>query len=101
LRTLPVDLLKIDRSFISGLSAGNDVHRLLEAIVALGETLGLDSIAEGVEELEELVALRTIGCRMGQGFYFAKPMPVGDLEDYLSRAQPSPAEPLRGTNRVP
>jgi len=86
LRLLPVDLLKIDRSFVSGLSTGNDVHRLVEAIVALGETLGLESVAEGVEELEELEALRSIGCRMGQGFHFAKPMPAADLQNYLSRA---------------
>jgi len=86
LRRFPVDLLKIDRSFVSGLRAGSDVQRLVEAIVALGETLGIESIAEGVEDLGELTALRSVGCRVGQGFLFAKPMPIGELESYLSRA---------------
>jgi diguanylate cyclase (GGDEF)-like protein len=86
LRRFPVDLLKIDRSFVSGLEPRNDLQRLVAAIVALGGTLGLESVAEGIEELEELEALRTVGCRFGQGFYFAKPMPVSDLERYLSGA---------------
>jgi diguanylate cyclase (GGDEF)-like protein len=86
LRRFPVDLLKIDRSFVSGLTSGNDLQRLVAAIVALGRTLGLESVAEGIEEPEELEALRLVGCHYGQGFHFAKPMPVSALERYLSRA---------------
>ena len=86
LRRFPVDLLKIDRSFVSGLQPGEDLQRLVEAIVSLGGTLGLESVAEGIEELEELEALRSVGCRFGQGYHFAEPMPVSALESFLSRA---------------
>ena len=86
LRRFPIDMLKIDRSFVSGLRAGNEPLRLVEGIMALGNTLGLETVAEGVEELEELAALRSVGCGVGQGFYFARPMPVADLESYLSGA---------------
>ncbi len=86
LRRFPIDMLKIDRSFVSGLRAGSEPLRLVEGIMALGNTLGLETVAEGVEELEELAALRSVGCEVGQGFYFARPMGVADLESYLSGA---------------
>ncbi len=68
LRQLPVDILKIDRSFVSGPSAGTGVDDvLLEAIVAMGQTLRLDVIPEGIEDLDQLVRLRAAGCKVGQG----------------------------------
>lgn len=90
LRRFPVDLLKIDRSFITALSAGDEVPLIVEAIVALGDVLGLDSVAEGVEEVGELTALRSIGCRFGQGFHFAEPMNAQELDRHLAAtAHPS------------
>ncbi len=83
LRRFPVDLLKIDRSFVSALSTGEEVPLIIEAIIALGDALGLKSVAEGIEELDELAALRSVGCRFGQGFHFARPMPADDLELFL------------------
>lgn len=84
LRRFPVDLLKIDRSFVSALSAGDEVPLIVEAIIALADVLGLENVAEGVEEVQELAALRSIGCRFGQGFYFAKPMNAQDLDRHLT-----------------
>src|SRR5579862_1792835 len=74
LRRFPVDLLKIDRSFVTALCAGSGGPSIIEAIIALGDALELDCVAEGVEEPDELEALRAIGCHLAQGFHFAQPM---------------------------
>lgn len=78
LQELPVDVIKIDRAFVSG--ASSLTRPMLEAIVALGTTLGLDIIAEGIEEREELQRLRDIGAVAGQGYLFARPAPRHELE---------------------
>ena len=83
LRRFEVDMLKIDRSFVSSLHAGAGLHRLTEAILALGGALGLECLAEGVEQSVELEALRDLGCQMAQGHYFAGPLPIPILEEYL------------------
>ncbi|HTT87459.1 MAG TPA: EAL domain-containing protein [Acidimicrobiales bacterium] len=84
LRRFPVDLLKIDRSFVSALGTGGDVPLIVQAIIALGDALGLETVAEGLERPDELALLRTVGCRFGQGYYFAKPMSADELERYLA-----------------
>jgi len=86
LRRFPVDLLKIDQSFVSAVCARDEVRLIIEAIITLADALGLQSVAEGVEELDELAALRDVGCRLGQGFHFAKPMPIEALERFLTRS---------------
>jgi EAL domain-containing protein (putative c-di-GMP-specific phosphodiesterase class I) len=78
LQDLPVDVIKIDRAFVSG--ASSLTRPMLEAIVALGTTLGLDIIAEGIEEREELQRLRDIGAVAGQGYLFARPAPRHELK---------------------
>jgi diguanylate cyclase (GGDEF)-like protein len=83
LRRFPVDVLKIDRSFVSSLRVGDDLRRLTEAIIALGAALGLECLAEGIEHVEELDLLRHLGCELGQGSYFAWPMPAALLEGYM------------------
>lgn len=91
LRDLPFHALKIDRSFIVRLREGDDV--MARNIVSMGRELGMEIIAEGVEVLTELEQLRRMGCTYIQGYYFAKPMPLDDLRDWLaSRAQPSDGE---------
>ncbi|PKL94774.1 MAG: bifunctional diguanylate cyclase/phosphodiesterase [Betaproteobacteria bacterium HGW-Betaproteobacteria-13] len=85
LRNLPFHSLKIDRSFIVGLCAGNDV--MARNIANIGKELGMEIIAEGVEQPEELEQLRQIGCDFIQGFYFAKPMPLDDLYPWLANNQ--------------
>lgn len=74
LRDLPVDRLKIDRSFISGLPEDQSLASIVKAIVALGQSLGFTVIAEGVETEEQRKLLQQYGCHEGQGFLFAKPM---------------------------
>jgi EAL domain-containing protein (putative c-di-GMP-specific phosphodiesterase class I) len=80
LSRLPVDILKMDRSF---LAAGNSDSGLAAAIIAIGERLGLEVVAEGIEQHEQIGALRDLGCELGQGFFFARPMPQVDLVTYL------------------
>jgi EAL domain-containing protein (putative c-di-GMP-specific phosphodiesterase class I) len=89
LRRFPVDLLKIDRSFVAALSTGGEVPLIVQAIIALGDALGLATVAEGVEDRQELDMLRNVGCRLGQGFHFARPMAVPELEQYLAEMRRS------------
>ena len=101
LQQLPVDILKIDRSFVSGPSAGTGVDDvLLEAIVAMGQTLRLDVIPEGIEELDQLVRLRAAGCKVGQGFLFSRPVSVQAIEVLLASPIPLPVVALAGEHGV-
>jgi EAL domain-containing protein (putative c-di-GMP-specific phosphodiesterase class I) len=79
LASYPVDILKIDRSFVSSLQIGPRDTRLVSAIIALGMDLGLAVIAEGVETEEQLALLVEHGCTSFQGYYFARPMLGHDL----------------------
>jgi EAL domain-containing protein (putative c-di-GMP-specific phosphodiesterase class I) len=102
LRRLPVDILKIDRSFVSGPSAGMGVDDvLLEAIVAMGQTLRLEVIPEGIEELDQLVRLRAAGCELGQGFLFSRPVSTQAIEGLLATPIPMPEVALAGEHAVP
>jgi diguanylate cyclase (GGDEF)-like protein len=83
LRRFPVDVLKIDRSFVTGIERSPDDRALVEAIVRLGETFGLGLVAEGIETEGQREALVTIGCGMGQGYLFSKPLPEADLTALL------------------
>ncbi len=76
LRRLPVDLLKIDRSFISSLPSDDDAGTIAWAIVRLGHTLGLPVLAEGVETDEQRAMLARLGCDQAQGYLFGRPMPA-------------------------
>jgi diguanylate cyclase (GGDEF)-like protein/PAS domain S-box-containing protein len=82
LSNFPVDVLKMDRSFLSE-SASEKAAELATAVVALGESLNLDVVAEGIEVSEQWDALRELGCDLGQGFYFARPMTVDATADFL------------------
>jgi EAL domain-containing protein (putative c-di-GMP-specific phosphodiesterase class I) len=82
LSSFPVDVLKMDRSFLSE-SASQKAAELAIAVVALGESLNLDVVAEGIEMSEQWDALRDLGCALGQGFYFARPMTVDATADFL------------------
>ena len=82
LKALPVDCIKIDRTFVSGLGTDADDTAIVAAVVGLGHALGLSVTAEGVETPQQLGQLQALGCDVGQGFYFAKPQPgavVGPL----------------------
>jgi EAL domain-containing protein (putative c-di-GMP-specific phosphodiesterase class I) len=84
LGNLPVDILKIDRSFVSGQSSGSTSIAMLEGILGLATKLSLAVIAEGIEEPEQLGLLRDVGCTMGQGYLLARPAPAHALEELLA-----------------
>ncbi len=79
LKQLPVDSLKIDRSFISGLPSDPHDRSITEAIITLGSSLGLTIVAEGVETVEQWIALDELGCTVGQGFLWSPPIPASAL----------------------
>ncbi|WP_236783678.1 EAL domain-containing protein [Azospirillum humicireducens] len=85
LHRLPIDKLKIDRSFIHDLSTGASDVSVPRAIVGLGRSLGLSVIAEGVETQEQLQLLRDLSCESYQGFLFSRPVPAEEVERLLDR----------------
>jgi len=79
LHRFPIDILKIDRSFVSRLTNSDNGPELASAVITLGETLGLDTVAEGIELEPQVAALLALGCVAGQGFLFAKAAPLEQL----------------------
>lgn len=75
IKRFPVSFLKIDRSFVDGLPHDPEDTAIVEAIVRLGQSLGLETIAEGVETAEQLAALKALRCTAAQGYYIARPLP--------------------------
>lgn len=88
LRHLPFDHLKVDRSFIQELAGNPDDIAIVQAIVALGQNLGMQIIAEGVETDAQLAQLRKEGCDMAQGFFFGRPIPATEIGRQLARHKP-------------
>jgi diguanylate cyclase (GGDEF)-like protein/PAS domain S-box-containing protein len=84
LRRFPVSILKIDRSFVSGLAHSGDDRALVEAIIRLGETFGLDLVAEGVETDLQREALAELGCGQGQGYLYSRALPPEKTEMYIA-----------------
>ena len=94
LRRFPIDELKIDRSFVTAMNTGPDESALVRSILKLGETLHLETVAEGIEQADQLAELRTLGADLGQGYFFAMPLSPGDLSAYVARddAEDDPIE---------
>jgi diguanylate cyclase (GGDEF)-like protein len=101
LERFPIDILKIDRTFVS--TAGNAVSPIARAIVDLGRTLGLEVIAEGIEHVEQARWLADIGCRFGQGYLYARPMGAAAIEALLAEgeglARPTEPDQLQESDR--
>jgi diguanylate cyclase (GGDEF)-like protein len=95
LQHLPVDIVKIDKTFVSGDQAGPQAHAVLEGIVGLAQTLGLDVIAEGIEEPQQLEFLKSLGCQAGQGYLLSQPAPVAAIETLLELQRAT--SPLKST----
>jgi diguanylate cyclase (GGDEF)-like protein len=85
LTELPVDVVKIDRSFIAGVAADERSSRFLAAVVGMAHDLGMQVVCEGIELREQLQAVRRSGCDDAQGFLLAAPMSRSDLEQFLAR----------------
>ena len=86
LRRLPVDLIKLDKSFVDSLAPGArgpDSPVLVEAILQIGRTLGLRTVAEGIEDESQQARLLAMGCERGQGFHFARPGPAVEIASFL------------------
>ncbi len=77
LQRLPIDVLKIDRSFVTGMMRDPDSVAIVRAVLSLADALGMSTTAEGIETVELATTLATLGCSSGQGFYFAKPLEDG------------------------
>jgi len=82
LQRLPIDVLKIDRSFVTGMMVDPDSVAIVRAVLSLAEALGMSTTAEGIETVELATTLATLGCASGQGFYFAKPLEAEAALDY-------------------
>ncbi|MGI9647940.1 MAG: putative bifunctional diguanylate cyclase/phosphodiesterase [Acidimicrobiia bacterium] len=83
LKSLPIDVLKIDRSFISALPDDSDDAAISEAIVNLGHTLNMEVVAEGVENLAALEFLQRLRCDTAQGYHIARPLPAPEFADFV------------------
>jgi diguanylate cyclase (GGDEF)-like protein/PAS domain S-box-containing protein len=88
LQRLPVDILKIDRSFVVGVARSIEDSALARGILTLAQTLGLETIAEGIETAEQLATLRELGCQLGQGYFFARPLGPAAVDALLERHYP-------------
>ena len=93
LDNLPVDALKIDRSFVNKLEDQFGDHAIIRMIIALAETLKIGVVAEGVETQQQLQLLESMNCKSVQGYFFSKPMPAENATAYLTQHQSSPCQP--------
>ncbi len=83
LHSFPFDVLKIDRSFVMRMTEGEQPLQIVRTILELARVLGMDVVAEGIETYEQYALLRKLGCRYGQGFLFAPPLPVERMTELL------------------
>lgn len=89
LQRFPVDALKIDRSFISGLTSNDEGETLIHSLVQLGKALSIETFAEGIEQQQELSLLKDEDCDSGQGFLFARPLDAAGTEAFLQNWAPN------------
>jgi EAL domain-containing protein (putative c-di-GMP-specific phosphodiesterase class I) len=85
LKRMPVDSLKIDKSFIDGLGLVHESTAIVRAIISLAEALSLSVTAEGIETHDQLRILREMGCNIGQGYLFSHPLPPEDAEKLIAQ----------------
>ncbi|MCR5097326.1 MAG: EAL domain-containing protein [Lachnospiraceae bacterium] len=83
LTSLPIDVLKVDMRFVSGVHEDKKNQRMMELIMDIAEFLDVPVVAEGVEEEDQYRTLKSLGCQMIQGFYFAKPISAEDFEKLI------------------
>ena len=94
LRDLPVDEVKIDRSFITGVATDGGSRRFVRGVLAFAAEFGLEVVAEGVEREDEREALAELGCHRGQGFLFSRPVAASEIDALLvPTAIPAQAPP--------
>ena len=86
LKRFPVDAVKLDQSFVGGLGTDHDDTEIVKAVISLGRSLGLTTVAEGIETDEQLEILRALGCDQGQGFHLGRPTDADGLADLVRSA---------------
>jgi|CXWL01.1.fsa_nt_gi diguanylate cyclase (GGDEF)-like protein len=105
LHRFPIDLLKVDRSFVSAMEENTENGEIVRTVIALAKALNLKVVAEGIESIHQFHQLRILGCEYGQGYLFSKPLPVAEIERLLednTRWQnilPQPTMPIIPQNR--
>jgi EAL domain-containing protein (putative c-di-GMP-specific phosphodiesterase class I) len=85
LRDLPLQEIKIDKSFVAEMHRRSDEFTIVRSMIDLGHNLGLEVVAEGVEHADDLQLLRRLGCDLGQGFHFSRPLPLDELLVWLQQ----------------
>ena len=85
LQSLPFDELKVDRSFVSSMTEKRNSRKIVAAVVGLGQSLGLTTVAEGIETQEQAEMMLWLGCELGQGYFYGRPMPAEDVAAAISR----------------
>jgi EAL domain-containing protein (putative c-di-GMP-specific phosphodiesterase class I) len=88
-KAFSVDALKIDRSFVAGLGRNPEDGAIVKAVITLAHALGLETVAEGVENEEQLAQLLELGCDLGQGYHFFEPVPAATIDALLTRTAPA------------
>ncbi|MGH6659771.1 MAG: EAL domain-containing protein, partial [Sphingomicrobium sp.] len=83
LQRLPIDVLKIDRSFVSGMMVDPDSVAIVRAVLSLADALGMSTTVEGIETVELATTLAALGCSAGQGYYFARPLEADSAIEYF------------------
>jgi EAL domain-containing protein (putative c-di-GMP-specific phosphodiesterase class I) len=85
LKQFPVHEVKVDRSFVQGVAESPVDSAIVRAVISLADAMGIAAVAEGVETEDQVAELSTLGCQVGQGFYFSRPLGAGEFDDLLSR----------------
>jgi len=101
LRQFPIDILKIDRSFVASLDEGTESSALVRSILNLSATLRLDTVAEGIETPEQRKALESLGATRGQGYLFARPMDPTDMAALLADGMSAPTNGHPADTSIP
>ncbi len=93
LRQLPIDEIKIDRSFVGTMAVNQSDFVIVRSIIELGHNLDLDVVAEGVEDEWTLDSLRALGCDQAQGYFFARPVPPDEIAPFVTEFSGTPVFP--------
>jgi len=102
LHEFPIDVLKIDRSFIANVQRVSNYAALLQSMLTLAENLGMQVVTEGIENAEQLAILQAMGCEFGQGYFFAKPMFADEAEEYIAkRVKLTPIDSAKSQIAIP
>jgi diguanylate cyclase (GGDEF)-like protein/PAS domain S-box-containing protein len=101
LQHLPIDILKIDRSFVAKLTRDDEQAKIIETIILLGRNLGIDVVAEGIETDEQLERLKSIHCDQGQGFLFSRPIEGERVRAMIHTRNPENPDRAVGNGRLP